>query len=167
MLDKARFFVLVMAVAGLSACADGYMSPDNPQIVAQPDKASMMLAEAADRASVSLETLAAVEQHRSPGVAVAPIDDAPDEMNRAVTLSWAGPVEPVAKTLADRVGYRFRTIGTPPPVALVVQVDVENTPVIDVLRSIGLQLGVRADVRADGERKMIEIHYAPNSGIGG
>ena len=34
-----------------------------PQLVAQPDKVSMMLAQAADRASNALETLAAVEQN--------------------------------------------------------------------------------------------------------
>lgn len=166
MTNKLLSFLFIAAVLSVSGCANT-LQPDNPQVVAAPDKASMMLAEAADRASVSLETLAAIEQQRSPGVAVAPIEDAPAEVNRAVTLSWAGPIEPVTKTLADRAGYRFRTIGTPPPVPLVVQVDVENTPIIDVLRSLGLQLGVRADVRADGERKMIEIHYAPNSGIGG
>ena len=63
-------------------------------------------------------------------------------------------------------GYAFQTIGMPPPVPVVVSIDVDNKPVIDVLRSIGLQLGVRGDVRVDGRRKMVEIHYAPSTGIG-
>lgn len=126
-----------------------------------------MLAQAADRASTALETLAAVEQARTPAVAVGPIPDAPAELQRAITVNWVGPVEPITKTLADRAGYMFQTLGTLPPVPLVVSIDVENTPVIDVLRSIGLQLGSRADVRVDAARRMVEIHYAPNTGPGG
>lgn len=46
-------------------------------------------------------------------------------------------------------------------------VDVQNQPVIEVLRDVGLQLGVRADVKVDLERRVIELHYAPVTGIGG
>lgn len=150
----------------LGACQQR-LTTDHPQLVAAPDKVSMMLAEAADRASTAMETLAAVEQSRSPGVAVAPITDAPTELQRAISVNWVGPVEPITKTLADRAGYNFQIIGTPPPVPLVVSVDVENQPVIDVLRSLGLQLGLRADIKVDGQRRMVEIHYAPNTGVGG
>ncbi|MEC7029625.1 MAG: DotD/TraH family lipoprotein, partial [Pseudomonadota bacterium] len=84
----------------------------------------------------------------------------------AISVNWVGPVEPIAVKLANRAGYAFQTIGMPPPVPVVVSIDVDNKPVIDVLRSIGLQLGVRGDVRVDGRRKMVEIHYAPSTGIG-
>lgn len=139
----------------------------NPQVVASPDKVSLMLAEAADRASVAIETLAAVEQARSPDIAVGPIQNAPPELRRAVTVNWVGPVEPLAKMMADRAGYMFQVIGSPPPVPVVVSVDSENKPVIDVLRSVGLQLGVRADIRVDATRKLVEIQYAPATGVGG
>ena len=52
-------------------------------------------------------------------------------------------------------------------VPVVVSVDVENKPVIDVLRSVGLQLGMRADIRVDAGRRTVELHYAPNTGVGG
>jgi defect-in-organelle-trafficking protein DotD len=157
-------FLSVFLGVVLSACTPA--QPD-PQVAAQPDKVSAMLAEAADRASVALETLAAVEQARTPDVTVAPIDDAPPELQRAITVNWIGPVEPIARKLADRAGYMFQTVGNPPPVPVVVSIDVENTPVIDALRSVGLQLGSRANVRVDGARKLVEIHYAPNTGVGG
>ena len=165
----SRLLPGLAAVLALAACAPGssLSTKYNPQIVASPDKASMLLAEAADRASVALETLAAVEQSRSPGIAVAPIADAPAELRRAMTVNWVGPVEPIGKTLADRAGYGFSVIGDPPPVPVVVSVDVENKPVIDILRSIGLQLGQRADVKVDAARKLVEIHYAPVTGVGG
>ena len=166
---RSVFLLSAIVVTTLSACG---LTPAgdkkyNPQIVASPDKATMLLAEAADRASVSLETLAAVEQSRSPGIAVAPIGDAPAELRRAMTVNWVGPVEPIGKTLADRAGYGFVVIGDAPPVPVVVSLDVENTPVIDILRNVGLQLGQRADVKVDAGRKVVEIHYAPVTGLGG
>jgi defect-in-organelle-trafficking protein DotD len=165
---RSKFLLSAIVLTSLSACGTPALDKKyNPQIVASPDKATMMLAEAADRASVSLETLAAVEQSRSPGIAVAPIGDAPAELRRAMTINWVGPVEPISKTLADRAGYGFVVIGDAPPVPIVVNLDIENTPVIDILRNVGLQLGQRADVKVDASRKVVEIHYAPVTGLGG
>ena len=163
-----KFLGIGLTVLILAACSsdDNYYN-DHPNLVASPDKVSMMLADAADRASVSLETLAAIEQARTPEVSVAPITDAPQALRRAITVNWVGPVEPIAQKLADRAGYTFQAIGTPPPVPLVVSVDVENTPVIDVLRSLGLQLGARADIKVDGHSRVVEIDYSPNTGVGG
>lgn len=163
-----KISLLVFMAGSVAACSqDKPVRNDNPQLVASPDKVSLMLANAADRASVALETLAAVEQARSPDIAVAPITNAPAELKRAVTVNWVGPVEPVAKKLADRAGYIFQSIGSQPPVPIVVSVDVENQPVIDVFRSIGLQLGTRADIKVDAGRRVVEVHYAPYTGLGG
>ena len=166
MIRFSSSFYLMLGVLLVSACSwSEPMRANNPQLVASPDKVSLMLAEAADRASTALETLAAVEQARSPEIAIEPIVGAPDELTRAITISWIGPAEPITKTLADRAGYIFETIGNPPPVPIVVSIDVENRPVIDVLRSIGLQLGMRADIKVDGRRKVVELHYVSNEGI--
>ena len=167
MFGRVKFCSAVAAAMLLAACSSDPVQSDHPQLVASPDKVSMLLADAAGRASVALETLAAVEQARSPEVAVSPVENAPIELRRAITVNWVGPVEPIAEKLAARAGYAFQAIGTPPPVPLVVSVDVENMPVIDVLRSLGLQLGVRGDIRVDGRRQMVEVHYAPNTGMGG
>jgi defect-in-organelle-trafficking protein DotD len=153
----------VLASAALSSCAP---LKGDPQIAATPDRVSLMMAQAADRASVAMETLAAVEQARSPGIAVAPIADAPPELQRALTISWTGPVEPLAKKLAERAGYSFQSMGAAPPVPIVVTINVENMPVIDIMRSVGLQLGVRADLKVDANNRIVEIHYAPVTGLG-
>lgn len=159
---------LMACACMLSACSTGTpIFKSTPQVVASPDKVSAQLAEAADRASVALETLAAVEQARAPGIAVAPIESAPPELRRAITVNWVGPVEQITKTLADRAGYSFNIVGNTPATPVVVSLDVENKPVIDVLRNIGLQLGMRADIRVDGTRRVVEIQYAPNAGVGG
>jgi defect-in-organelle-trafficking protein DotD len=152
---------LLCATVMLTACSAGHRTYDErPQLVASPDKASMMLAEAADRASVALETLAAVEQTRTPVETVEPVADAPPELRRAMTVTWVGPVEPITKRVADRAGYNFVVLGDSPAAAQVVTVDVENMPVIDILRSIGLQLGARANLKVNAEHDVIEIHYA-------
>jgi len=163
-----RPFFILLSLAGALAGAGCAMKPTrDPQVVTSPDKVSLMLAEAADKASGALETLAAVEQARSPAVAVEPIHNAPEELARAITISWVGPAEPIAKRLADRAGYTFLAVGNRPPVPPVVDIDVQNEPVIDILRDIGLQLGVRADIKVDSVRKMIELHYAPVTGLDG
>lgn len=154
----------LLAVFALSGCQ---MPERNAQVVTSPDKVSLMLAQAADKASNSLETLAAIEQSKTPGVAVQPISNAPEELMRAMTLTWVGPPEQVLRKLADRASYNFVTLGNRPPVPLVINVDVQNKPVIEVLRDVGLQLGARGDVKVDADNKMIELHYAPVNGVGG
>lgn len=156
----------VFAVMAIVAVGCAPLKGD-PQIAATPDKVSLLMARAADRASVALETLAAVEQARTPSIAVEPIENAPPELKRAITVAWNGPAEPIIRKLADRAGYSFQAIGAAPPVPIVVNINVENTPLIDVLRSIGLQLGARADVRVDGPNRVVEIHYASVTGAGG
>ena len=165
-------FCAVLGVAAVlslvSGCTPGNSieSDRRPQLVASPDKATMMLAEAADKASSAIETLAAVEQARTPKASVTPIANVPPRLGRAMTISWVGPVEPVTKQLADRAGYNFLSVGSPPPVPIVVSLDVENQPVIDILRSLGLQLGPRADLKVDANREVVEIHYAPSTAAG-
>ncbi len=165
--NRRIFPVACAAICALSLLSACEPAKRNAQVVSSPDKVSLMLAEAADRASNSLETLAAIEQTRSPGVAVQPIHNAPEELQRAMTLTWVGPPEQVLRKLADRASYDFVALGNRPPVPLVVNVDVQNSPVIETLRDVGLQLGVRADVKVDSTRKIIELHYAPVTGVGG
>ena len=160
--------MLIALAAGLGGCSTLHKhSNDTPQIVAAPDNVTAMLAGAADRASTALQTLAAIESTRTPATGVGPVGNAPRELRRAMTVNWIGPAEPIARTLAGRAGYEFLQIGRPPPVPIVVAVDVENRPVIDVLRHIGLQLGRRADVKVDSRRRSVEIHYTPDAGVGG
>ena len=153
-------------IVGCSAVNKIFMN-GAPQRVAAPDSVSAMLADAADRASTALETLAAVEYSHSPCVSVSPIHNAPIELRRAVTVNWIGPVDVITKTLADRANYTFTVFGAQPPAPVVVSIDVENKPIVDVLRNIGLQLGSRGDVRVDGSRQVVEIHYGPNTGASG
>lgn len=160
-----KFVAVLACLVVASACTPAKIKRD-PQVVTSPDKVSLMLAEAADKASDALQTLAAVEQQKSPAVAVQPIHNAPPELRRAMTITWVGPAEQLVKKLADRASYTFIAVGDKPPVPLTVNIDVENRPVIDILRDVGLQFGMRADIKVDSISKMVEIHYAPVTGLG-
>lgn len=166
-----RSLFLSLAITGmafsLTACAPGYpIRVKDPQVVAQPDKVSMMLAQAADKASNALEALAAVEQKRTPAGQVPAITGAPAELNRAITINWVGPVDQITKILADKASYRFVTLGAVPATPVVVSVNVTNAPLIEVLRNVGFQLGARADVYVDSAEKMVALTYAPATGRG-
>lgn len=161
------FSLMATAALSLTACQPGVpIFVKDPQLVAQPDKVSMMLAQAADKASNALESLAAVEQKRTPAARVEAITDAPPELRRAITINWVGPVEQIAKLLADRAGYRFVPLGRPPATPVVVSVDATNTPVIEVLRNVGLQLGARANVHVDSDAHVVELNFSPVTGLG-
>ncbi len=166
---RSVFFAFSICVVSLSLSACETASPvkvKDPQLVAQPDKVSMMLAQAADRASNALETLAAVEQKRTPEASVAAIGNVPTELRRAVTVNWVGPVDPITKMLADRAGYRFVELGAKPATPVVVDIAVTNKPVIEILRSIGLQLGPRANIHVNSADKIVELSYSPVTGLG-
>ncbi len=164
-----RIPLICTALLALTACEtiDGLFprSEGAPQMVAEPDKVSAMLADAADRASSALQTLSRVEQSREPTLAAPPISSAPLELSRPVTVNWVGPADQITNMLAQRAEYVFEIIGDAPAIPVVVSIDAEDKPVIEVLRNIGLQLGKRADVRVDANQKRIELHYAPNTGL--
>lgn len=153
---------LAMTMLFLAGCETAErFSQGNPQLVASPDPVSARLAEAADRASKALQTLAAVENAKLPSTPVPPVHNPPVELSRAISVNWIGPVEPITQSLADRASYHFNILGSPPATPLVVNINVENQPIIDVMRDIGLQLGLRANIKVDAQNQVVEIHYAP------
>ena len=156
--------ILILSL-GLVACQSG-VTREDPNLVASPDRTDMMLADAADRATKALESLASIEKAKNPGQGDAAIPNAPTELRRSITTAWNGPVEPLAKMLADRASYGFQTIGDQPPVPPMVNINVRAEPVITVLRSVGLQLGNRATLKVDPNRRVVELEYAPVTDTG-
>jgi defect-in-organelle-trafficking protein DotD len=162
---KTSFRILVLAlIMGVSACSYTPKKVSKPQLVAEPDPVSLMLADAADKASKSLETLASIEQYRTPQGGVSTIPNAPAELRRGMSVQWVGPAEPLIKTIADKASYEYIVLGDQPPAPIVISVDAQNKQIIDVLRDIGLQMGQRADLKVDGARRVIELQYAPAIG---
>ncbi len=161
-----NFLTLTISILVLSACA--YMPKTaQKQLVAEPDSVDLMLADAADRATRALETLAAMEQTQMPIKPVAIVPNVPQELQRAVTFDWTGPVEPLVEELTRKAGYQYGIIGNKPSTPITITMKATNKPLINVFRDIGIQMGARADLKVDGRARMVEIQYADfaNKGI--
>ncbi len=156
-----RFFTLtaaaILTTLLLAGCS---RNAPHPQLVAEPDQVTLRLAQAADRAANALDTLASIEQVRTPTDLPPLSAGAPAELRRSVTVNWYGSVEPLLKMLAERASYRFLVTGNAPENALIVTINVRNQPVIETLRDVGLQMGTRAQVKVDAAQKVIELNYA-------
>ena len=159
-----KISVLLSAALFMSTLAACAQYKVDQQLVAEPDPVALRLSAAVDKASVALQTLASVEQARNPGVALQMPPSAPQELRRIVSVDWTGPIEPIARSLADRAGYQVQINGDRPPVPVVVSVVAREKSVIEVLRDVGLQAGQRADVVVDPDHHIVELNYAPVSG---
>lgn len=155
---KIAQFLLIPLILG--GCSTSPYVIGKPQIVAEPDKVSALLADAADRASTSLEKLAAIEAQKNTQAPLPQITDVPRQLRRGITINWVGPAEPILQKLADRVSYRFMVYGQETPNPLIVSIDAENQPIVEVLKSIGLQLGSEADLHVNAETQVIELRYS-------
>jgi defect-in-organelle-trafficking protein DotD len=95
---------------------------------------------------------------------VPPVPDdyanASPNMMQPVSIRWSGPIEQIARVLAERAGLRFRVKGRQPAAPLIVNVDAYQEPVLHVLRDIGLQAGTRADLAIDSNDGVVEVRYA-------
>lgn len=157
--------VLIVAALGVAACTPlNFTQKVDQQLVAEPDPLGLRLASAADRATAALQTLASVEQYRTPAASIQTVPAAPQELRRSVSVEWIGPIAPLAQQLADRAGYRFRVNGDVPAAPIVVNVSAKQKSVVEVLRDVGLQAGTRADISVDVDQKVVELNYAPVSG---
>ena len=153
-MSRKPFHLLALAV--LTACA----TPHEAQ-VSIPGAAD---AERALLASLHDVDLAAATTGAGPAIgSPVALNTAPPhpELNAAVSLHMKAPLDEVARALADKVGYRFSSnavAGTDP---VAVEVNGQNAPALDLLRSAGTQAAARADVvvRPD-ERLILVVHHA-------
>jgi defect-in-organelle-trafficking protein DotD len=156
MTSLVRPILCISLLFGLVACA---ARQPHPQLVAEPDQVTMRLAQAADRAANALDSLASIEQTRTPTDLPPLAANAPLELRRSITVNWYGPVEPLAQTLADRASYKLLITGNAPENAVIVTINARNQPVIETLRDIGLQMGTRATLRVDAGQRVVELNY--------
>ena len=168
---RKNLLTVASAALLLAACSDfrtdwdqsfGQQPAAIKPTATEPDIVTVKLAQAADKASKALDSIANIEQQKNP--TVPPMQDdyanASSNMMQPVSLRWSGPIEQVARTLAERAGMRFRVKGRQPAVPLVVSIDAYQQPILHVLRDIGLQAGTRADLAIDQNEGVVEVRYA-------
>ncbi len=131
-------------------------------VATEPDIVSVKLAQAADKAAKSLDSIANIEQQKNPAAKPLEVDytNASPSVLQPVTLRWSGPIDQVARTLAERAGMRFRIVGRKPDIPLVVNIDAYQQPILHVLRDVGLQAGSRADLSVNQNEGVVEVRYA-------
>src|SRR5579863_5697327 len=86
-------------------------------VATEPDIVTVKLAQAADKASQALDSIAGIEQQRNPATpALEDYTGAPPNLMQPISIRWSGGIEPIAHTMAERAGMRFRVTGNTPPV---------------------------------------------------
>ena len=147
--------------APTSAVSSSGNEPDPAEILVP----EMRLVEAVERAERALAALARTLPAHDPSSALPPVDSVPEELRRAVTLDWTGPVEVLAADLARRVGYRFAQAGRPPARPLIVAVQAEGEPLIAVLRDAGLRAGAAATLTVDAAAQRVLLDWTEPSAL--
>lgn len=172
------------AVLFAAGCVPVWPEPprSGPQQVppaVHPDPAEARLADAAVRAEAALSALARIEAAQAtppnaerpgssslPGSSPVPAE-VPPELRRPVTLDWIGPLEALAETLSRYAGYRFVVAGAPPVRPVMAAVTAEETPLIEVLRDIGLQTGSAATLVVNANDRTVRLDWsADRTGAG-
>lgn len=152
----------ILALVLLTSCSNSFSYFNREPQVAyiENDNVSVQLALAAKKASEAIIELAEVEKVRTPTTVAPIVENAPRLLRQPMSITWNGPLNTIAEKIADRAMYGFVELGSPSPVAILVQVDAIETPLVDILRNISLQAGSRANIVVDIENRNIEVHYA-------
>jgi defect-in-organelle-trafficking protein DotD len=146
------YWLVVTLTLMLAACAT--------QVAPKPavDPTMVKLQATAEEVSQSLRQLAETQQAAKPWQSAYPMPQS-GPLAQAITLSWAGPPEPVLRVLADMIGYEFRAVGKPPLTADVVTLEARRVAAWTVLENIGWQLGSRATVVVNEGHREIQLVY--------
>jgi len=154
-----KIYLLLLTLA-ISACST---LTTKEAVYVENDNVSVKLAMAAQDASRSLVELADIEKTRTPISTADRIDNVPRQLMKKMSISWNGPIGPLAQQVAKEVEYKFIELGKRSPMPLLVQIDAIDTPAIDILRNAGLQLGTRASLVVDIPNRNIEVHYVESA----
>lgn len=137
------------------------MEPAEPQ----PSFVEQQLAKFAERSTRAMERLSQIQEARTPQIEKASLPaNLPRGLKRKVDLDAVAPVHMIAADLARRADFGFEVLGKEPTSPVMVDVGVTQQSVVDVLRSIGLQAGTRADVVVDMADRRVLVEYVGRRG---
>ncbi len=151
-------FAPVVVALTLGACQ---MQPAPPP---RDDPAAAKLAAAALTASNALKTLSEIENRQHPDMS-APSPDlqlVPAELRQPVRMTYIGPLDNLVAKLANIAGYAFVATGPRGSVPIIVHIESQDQPLVDVLRDAGLQAGSRATIEPNLPRHEVELRYVAN-----
>lgn len=157
---KSRLIALVLIAWMLAGCGPG-TTFKKPPYNAPSDDASIKLAEAASSVSDSMLKMAKIEKEITPPTAdnVQTIPNAHPLQARA-SVDWSGPVAEITERIAKAAHYRFRVLGQPPAVPILISLDVNNRSLAEILRDIDYQAGKKASIHVYPNSQVVELRYA-------
>ena len=129
---------------------------EKPPAVSDP--AGKRLEEAAIRAEEALAKLARTRSGNRTAPAEIPRHVAP-ELQRPVTLDLLGPLETVAKRLAQEAGYDFVVAGRRPAAPVMIELEVKDRALIFALNDAGMQAGEAALLTVDAGRMLVRLDW--------
>ena len=77
-------------------------------------------------------------------------------------LHWKGPIEPLARSLAESSGIKFRISGTPPAHPVFVSVRAENVDLNEAVEWVNAAAFGFADLWLDNAASRLELRYPIN-----
>ena len=136
-----RWLMVVAAVWSLWGC-DLMPWRDEPVAVELViDSSELRLVAAAVRAEEALTVLALARAADNPLEEVAVPRIVPRALLRKVSIDWIGPLETLARSLAEQAGYGFEVSGPRPPMPVIVEMEAQSTALIVLLRDAGIKAG--------------------------
>ena len=140
--------LMFVGMVGCAAHAPDATSPDSAAY------ARKIIVEKVDTAVRSLQELAAVSQEGKEMVLRKQAALDKDE----VDIDYNGKAQPLLESIANRYGYKYLEIGKRSDLKMI-NVRVERARVLDVLRTVGLQIDQGADVVLDRDAKVVRLIY--------
>lgn len=161
-----RTSIALACLALLSGCSGnlggGRTEPNRPPPGTDP--AELRLVETALRAEAALTRLARIRSAKHP-LKPAPIPRlVPPTLLAPVSLEWVGPIEGLARELASRASFSFKTSGAPPVQPPIIDIVAAEKPLIEILRDVGLQAGSAAALTVDAAGRTVRLDWVAPKG---
>jgi len=153
-----RVAALSVAIVGMLAFGCARPMPERADPV---DDALIRAAQGIQR---DLGFLVELQQVHKPfpglaGKGRAPLEIPDPRLQEPVTLSWAGPIEPVVEALAKLSGYRYRVVGKAPVNPRLITLHVRSQPMVKVIEHIGWQAGEKIGLVLNPGLKELRLVY--------
>ena len=75
-----------------------------------------------------------------------------------VSIDWTGPVETLLGKIAQSTDIHYRTIGTKPPLPIIVSVTANDVLVSDLVRDVAYKIQTQAAISLSKD-KVLELRY--------
>jgi defect-in-organelle-trafficking protein DotD len=122
--------------------------------------ADVQLTATANSVNKSLQELAEIDRAIHPQARLpSPVEPDMIGMGQLASIDWNGPIEPLAKKIAEATDYNLKVIGTSPAIPILISITAKDTPLADILRDAGFQCGNRANLVVYPASKVIELRY--------